>query len=154
HYSDGSLFPESSSRIVYSTDNGQTWEIISGEALEYLNSSSSTIQFLEESAAVYFGTFDSGVAKYTIDLSTLGMENNLSSSLAIALYPNPSSNFVNIHIKDLTLKSVAFYSITGQLVLKVTENMDQIDVSKLSSGVHLVKIETDKDTFFKRFLKI
>src|SRR5690606_6819963 len=28
HYSDGSLFPESSSRIVYSTDNGQTWEII------------------------------------------------------------------------------------------------------------------------------
>lgn len=154
HYSDGSLFPKSSSRIVYSTDSGLTWEMISGEALEYLNSSSSTIQFFEESAAVYFGTFDAGLAKFTIDLSTLGMENNLSGTQAISLYPIPSSGFVNVHIKDLTLKSVAFYSITGQLALKVTENMQHIDVSELSSGVHLVKIDTDKGTFFKRFIKL
>lgn len=90
------LFPESPSRIVYSTDNGLNWNIISGEALEYLNSSSSTIQFLEDSAEVYFGTFDTGLAKYTVDLSTLGTQNNHLLSQEIALFPNPAKNIIII----------------------------------------------------------
>lgn len=153
HYSDGWLFPESPSRIVYSTDNGVNWEIISGEALEYLNSSSSTIQFFEESADVYFGTFDTGLAKYTIDLSTLGTENNQFDSQEIVLFPNPASDRITVQSKNSIVKSVTIYSLSGQLVLKAIDNLQDVDVSKLSSGVHLVKVETDKGTFFKRLIK-
>ena len=153
HYSDGSLFPESSSRIVYSTDNGLNWEIISGEALEYLNSSSSTIQFFEESADVYFGTFDAGLAKYTVDLSTLGMENNQLDSQEIALFPNPTTDKIKVIGKNSILKSVTIYSLSGQMVLKAVDTTQYLDVSKLSSGVHLVKVETESGIFFKRLIK-
>ena len=154
HYSDGFLFPESPSRIVYSIDNGLNWDIISGEALEYLNSSSSTIQFFEESADIYFGTFDTGLAKYTIDLSILGTQNNQLDSQEIVLFPNPTNNKLTIQSKNAILRSVSIYSLTGQLVLKATGNMKDVDVSKLNGGVHLVKVETEKGIFFKRLIKL
>lgn len=154
HYSDGYLYPQSSSRIIYSTDAGQNWDIINGEALEYLNSNSSTIQFFEESADVYFGTFDTGLAKYTVDLSTLGTEQNILDLQEISLFPNPTTDKITVQSKSSILRSVTIYSLSGQLILKTIDNMQHVDVSQISSGVHLVKVETDNGTFFKRLIKL
>jgi hypothetical protein len=43
--------------------------------------------------------------------------------------------------------------LSGQLVLKAIDNLQDVDVSKLSNGVHLVKVETDNGAFFKRLIK-
>ena len=37
--------------------------------------------------------------------------------------------------------------------IKATDNLKQIDVSQITDGVHLIKIETDKGFYFSRFIK-
>ncbi len=153
HYSDGFLYPQANTRIVYSTDNGENWELISAEALEYLNSSSSTIQFFESSADVYFGTYDTGLVKYSIDLTVLSTQDNSLNTQDLVLYPNPAKNTIAIESASLNIESVSVYTQTGKLVLQATNNLQSLDISMLSSGVHMLKIETNKGTYFKRLLK-
>lgn len=152
HFSDGYLFPQSTTRIIYSIDSGDSWETISGEALEYLNSSSSSVQFFEDSADVYFGTFDTGLVKYTIDLSTVGI-GGLTQTNSISIFPNPTSEFINILSTDSTIKHVTIFSVIGKKVMEAPGNKKQVDISTLSEGLYVVKIETDKGTSFKRVLK-
>ncbi|NGX83452.1 T9SS type A sorting domain-containing protein [Aequorivita sp. KMM 9714] len=153
YYSDGFLYPESSSRIIYSTDNGLNWEIISSEALEYLNANSSTIQFFEESANIYFGTFDLGLVEYTIDLSVLGNQNNQIKSQDIIIFPNPTTHTFTVESVEQKIKDIAVYTSTGKQVLKSTNSIDKIDVSNLTHGLYLVKITTNNGAYFKRLLK-
>lgn len=152
HYSDGYLFPESTTRIVYSNDGGETWEIIPGDALEYLISGSSTVHFIDDQAEVYFGTFDMGLVKYTVDLSELGLENSVNPS-SLSLFPNPASQFINILNTNGSIKEIAIYSISGQKILQPSKNNSTLDVSGLTSGAYLIKIATDEGVTFKRFIK-
>ena len=152
HYSDGFLFPQSETRIIYSTDGGETWEIIPGEALEYLNAGSSAIQFHEDNADVYFGTFDTGLVKYNIELITLGTT-DMAQSQEVSLFPNPATDFINVSSESSAVKNVTIYTVTGQEMLQVSGNTQQIDISKLRAGMHLIKIETEEGTTFKRLLK-
>lgn len=153
HHSDGYLFPQSPTRIVYSTDMGENWEIILGETLEYLLSGSSTVIFSEDSADVYFGTLDTGLVRYNIDLFTVGISDNISNTHEIKMYPNPSTSVIKITAQNVKIKRVLIYAIDGQVLLQAQDGWENIDVSSLSSGVHLVKIETNKDIYFKRLIK-
>lgn len=71
---------------------------------------------------------------------------------AVSLYPNPSASTVNVSVPNsVWLKSVSVFNALGQEVLK-TESAS-MDVSNLSTGVHLVKVETDAGTKTLRFVK-
>ncbi|MDN3725491.1 T9SS type A sorting domain-containing protein [Aequorivita sp. SDUM287046] len=153
HYSDGYLYPQSTVRIISSTDGGQNWEIVPGAALEYLNASSSTVRFFEDNAEVYFGTFDAGLARFNIDLSTLGTH-DYSNGQNISIFPNPASNYFSVHTENYGLTGVTIFSISGQLMLQAKDTLDHIDISNLESGIYLVKIETGSKTYFKRLLKL
>ncbi|SDH05255.1 T9SS type A sorting domain-containing protein [Winogradskyella thalassocola] len=73
---------------------------------------------------------------------------NLNS---ISLHPNPTATILNIEMTQ-NIKQVSVYSMLGKEVLK-TRNK-QIDVSRLSNGVFLIKIEDENgNVSTKRFIK-
>lgn len=77
-------------------------------------------------------TLSSGL--YSFNTSTLSvLETN---DIAILFYPNPAKNAITLNGENLFTK---FYSITGQLV-KVSSDK-HIDISDLSTGIYMVKIE-------------
>ncbi len=59
-----------------------------------------------------------------------------------ALYPNPTSNLVNIVMKSGTIETVSVIDILGKTVLSkvVNTNVTQMDLSELSAGIYLVKV--------------
>ena len=61
-----------------------------------------------------------------------------SNNLKFSLYPNPATNIVNIELAT-ELKSIEIYSLQGQKVL--SSNKNQVDVSTLSKGMYLVRVE-------------
>lgn len=73
-----------------------------------------------------------------IDPSTLNIDNN--ELLDISVYPNPTSNYVNINTLDGA--NIKVYNIVGKVVKSVTtlSNDYSMDVSDLSTGVYLVKL--------------
>jgi Secretion system C-terminal sorting domain/Concanavalin A-like lectin/glucanases superfamily len=70
--------------------------------------------------------------------STLSSQNFNVNNLKATIYPNPAIDNFTIEIEN-EVKSVEIYSLQGQKV--VTSNSKNIDVSNLSKGMYMVRIE-------------
>ena len=89
-----------------------------------------------------FGTIVSGV------LST----NNYALENAFSVYPNPVQNTLFVKQKAAQeLKNISIYNVVGKQVLYNTINT--VNVSSLSSGLYLVKINTTAGSITKKIIK-
>ena len=92
-----------------------------------------------------------------IALSTVGL-NEPPLTPAFNIYPNPTSNILRIvsYPQNASISKISIYDYMGREVLQ-NENIDcypyNIDVSKLQSGVYIVKIVDADNLHVMRFLK-
>lgn len=71
----------------------------------------------------------------------------------LSVYPNPADDHITIKGTDQTIDSVEIFSILGKRVLKTTSLMnDAVDVSELTSGVYLLKINSGVNSVTKRII--
>lgn len=123
-------------RLFYSNDGGTAWAQVSPENLAYLESTTTAVVFNEELAEVYIGTDDIGLAKYTVDINTVGTVNKPVFNV-VSLYPNPVSHDLSLSGVNNTVP-VEIYDIAGRVIMTV-ENPNVINVSQLESGVYILK---------------
>ncbi|WP_456376631.1 T9SS type A sorting domain-containing protein, partial [Lutibacter sp.] len=86
-----------------------------------------------------------------LSTSTLSIEDeNLRN--AITIYPNPVSEFIDIKFSknNQTIKSIKLYSLLGKLLLTTTQN--RINVSSFTTGIYLLKINTEKGQITKKVI--
>ena len=84
--------------------------------------------------------------------NTLGLE--YISNNSIKVYPNPVKDVLTIEA-NTALKRIMVNSIDGSKVLTVKNiKNNSIDLSTLTSGMYLLKIETNKGSEFKKLIKI
>lgn len=70
----------------------------------------------------------------------------------ISIYPNPSSNYLNIESKT-SIDHLEIFNSMGQLVLKVNHNKNQIvNIGNLNNGVYFLKIYSGNKTGTKKFV--
>jgi hypothetical protein len=78
-----------------------------------------------------------------IDDVSLTFASTLSISeeelMSFSIYPNPATDLISISGVE-NIKSIKVYSILGSLEKEVF-NTNQIDISELSSGIHLIKVD-------------
>lgn len=80
----------------------------------------------------------------TTEISNLFSNNSLSSSafsqnnLQVSIYPNPVNDILNIE-SETEIKSVSIYNLQGQKIK--TSFSKQVNVSDLSSGIYMVRVE-------------
>jgi hypothetical protein len=71
---------------------------------------------------------------------------------AVKLYPNPTSNILNIEVPSfVSFESATVYNSVGQKV--IVTSIQNIDVSMLSNGVYFINIETSAATVHRKFIK-
>ena len=70
--------------------------------------------------------------------NSLSASNFQSNNLKFNLSPNPATDILNISMES-ELKSVEIYSLLGQKVF--TSDKNQVDVSSLSKGMYMVRVE-------------
>ncbi|MCV9928012.1 T9SS type A sorting domain-containing protein [Flavobacterium sp. LS1R49] len=73
--------------------------------------------------------------------TTLRVDDNILVAKLI-LYPNPVTNYLRIANSDQNIEKVTIYSMTGALVKTTEKGVEIIDMSKLSPGNYLVKVQT------------
>ena len=71
--------------------------------------------------------------------------------VSISIFPNPTSAFISIKGVE-HIKSIKVYSIVGALEKEVF-NTNQLDISELSSGIHLIQINTGT-VYTKKVVKL
>ena len=76
------------------------------------------------------------------------------SNIEIELYPNPTSNIVNIQ-SNSKIKSVQVYNMNGQMLMNQTiQNQNaEINVAGYNSGTYIVKVETDSGIHTHKIIK-
>lgn len=78
--------------------------------------------------------------------------NDVSSSVDVAIYPNPTSDFFRIK-SDLASHSIQIYNVAGLQVRELLEPKQRYDISNLSTGVYFVKVISDAGVVTKRLIK-
>ncbi|WP_131811132.1 VPS10 domain-containing protein [Aequorivita soesokkakensis] len=140
-------------KIIYSTDEGQTWEFIDNNELLSIGSTASAVQFNEESAEVYIGSVDLGLVKYFIDLQTLSFEENILAKQDALIYPNPTTDLINVSVAGEKPRSVAMFATTGKKLIEVF-NTSEINLSHFSPGIYILHITAESGkTTIKKVIK-
>ena len=74
----------------------------------------------------------------------------------ILVYPNPSSGYLEIDIKDLELTNAVLkvYNVLGDVVLKsfILNPISQINLSNQPKGIYFLKLQTEKGTATKKLI--
>ena len=94
----------------------------------------------------------SDLAIFTINLTDVEEE---EETLSLAdgsemIYPNPTDGIINIKMAEF--KEATIYNLSGKRIMRSTDN--RIDVSALSEGVYIIKLENRSgDRFSSRLIK-
>jgi hypothetical protein len=99
-----------------------------------------------EDQATYYGVPSIGECTgpvFAVTISNTGAVNGFASG-SFKYYPNPVNSVLNLSYTG-TITSVGVYNLLGQQVLAKTVNQNdaQIDLSSLSQGTYLVKVNSD-----------
>lgn len=82
---------------------------------------------------------------------------NISDNIELvkSIYPNPTTDVINLEFKSKEQTVVEIFALNGKLVksLIVNENQISIDVSNLVNGMYLIKTSTKNNTQVSRFVK-
>lgn len=80
---------------------------------------------------------------------------NEISAFECSIFPNPSSNKLNIEIDIGLIQEISIFNLTGKQICTISCNTSkqEIDISTLSPGLYFLDVISDQRTFRKRFVK-
>ena len=83
--------------------------------------------------------------------TVLGISEQIVNNNSIIFYPNPAKDFINLILKDESL--ITIYNSVGQIVFtkKMNSNDFIIDISNLTNGVYIIKLNENSKT--AKFIK-
>jgi hypothetical protein len=91
-----------------------------------------------------------------VTFGAIGIEEGELAQM-VPLYPNPTHAFIEIRLDEaqLQVKECRVYDIYGKLmsIVPVHTDITKIDVTDLAAGVYFVRMNSDKGTITKKFVK-
>lgn len=93
----------------------------------------------------------SAIRNMKLSDSSNGIENAVSGHQStVSLYPNPAQNYCVVRGTNGEQMKVTIYSMTGATMIDTTvENEGRIDISSLTTGVYMVKINNHTSKLVK-----
>lgn len=92
---------------------------------------------------------------YNYDSSiTLGIETQTIADERISVYPNPTSDYLNIqNDSNTTIDTITVTDLTGRKVLDQNQNTMQINVQNLAKGMYVLEVSVGEHKEIRKFLK-
>lgn len=89
-----------------------------------------------------------------VNCSALGIE-EMSDSFGVLVYPNPTSDVLNISSQKAKIDSVSIVDAAGRTVLsnKLSNNSGSIKIGHLPKGVYILTLKLDGQTVTKKIIK-
>lgn len=92
-----------------------------------------------------------GIDTFSVDRSNLGVNDVQATKSLLSIYPNPTTDFLNIKTEK-SIGNVSVFDISGKNV-NVKSDGDKIDVRSLPPGTYLINIETKDGVSTEKFIK-
>tara|TARA_B110000046_G_C13006276_1_gene404550 strand:- start:724 stop:2262 length:1539 start_codon:yes stop_codon:yes gene_type:complete len=79
--------------------------------------------------------------------------NNVEKDI-ILIYPNPVTSILNIKtVNEVTLYKIVITDLLGNLVLEQKLNNLKVNIKELSSGVYILQLKSEKESYKIKFIK-
>jgi hypothetical protein len=105
---------------------------------------------LREDVETYLGAYEGTVF---LTISNINPDGN------ITVYPNPASSFISLELPGFSIDentSMKIFNMNGQLVfdtlIKSENDLLNIGINNLSSGLYILKVNTESKLFTERFV--
>ena len=69
------------------------------------------------------------------------------------IYPNPASSNLSVIRKNAQTELMGIYNLVGSEVMKLNKSAEQVDISKLQSGMYFIKTQTNHEVETISFIK-
>ena len=116
-----------------------------------------SVDYIEEIETARFGTYGRGVWQFEIESFTSN-KNLASISEQVTIYPNPSSESINIQTEFFgNISQYEVLTLAGNFIFgaEITTHQDiSIPVSQLAQGAYLLRLRHKEGYIFKKFVKI
>ncbi len=150
--SGNNLFTGTQGGVFLTNNNATSWtDITSGFTNDYI------IALAVDGTYLYAGTLSPVTWTGKIWKRPLSdfvgiNENTLSNNISI--YPNPTSSTLTIETNSNTKQNLEIVNLIGQSLYTYNiYSKATVDVSAFPKGVYLIKLNTDKGIFVKKFVK-
>lgn len=112
--------------------------------------------FLEPHTWTHAG-FGFGLVDYCQDINfNCNILTSINSYIApkVKIFPNPTSDFINVEFKQFFKGKITLSSVTGQIILtSIFSGIDyQIDIRELTSGIYLLNLESEKGQLIQKIM--
>ncbi|MBT8255887.1 MAG: T9SS type A sorting domain-containing protein [Bacteroidia bacterium] len=77
----------------------------------------------------------------------------VSDLASLVIYPNPTAEELFIASENIVFESVEIYSVGGERILLISENVKSINVSSLSKGMYFLELNTTHGRTIQKFIK-
>lgn len=96
-------------------------------------------------------SFDNLLMTYSTLAQALSTQDVQAAQLALGIYPNPTSDFINIISED-KIKAITVFDMTGKIMdVKFVDK--KADVRNLQTGAYIISVETTKGKTTEKFIK-
>jgi len=143
------------SQITFSTESTDLPSVTQVILEDRLLGTSNEINNTDKTYTITLAADSNGIGRFyvhTIFTSTLDV-NDYNPVNSIKLYPNPSSNRINLNGDLSKLQNINIYSIIGNRVLSINKNFKSINIESLNSGIYIVNLMTKDGTKSLKFIK-
>ncbi|PZU87815.1 MAG: hypothetical protein DI529_06510 [Chryseobacterium sp.] len=97
------------------------------------------------------GNYNNGqIEDYTLNVKE-ALATSETSLNKVQFYPNPVKDILNIS-STKKINSISVYNVAGQIV-KIAQNTNAVDMSKLSAGVYVIKTDIEGKTETSKVIK-
>lgn len=113
------------------------------------------VEYIAEKSKVRFATFGRGI--WDLDVDYLSSSSSGFMDQDISLYPNPTSDFINLKFDNLQAKSLTVVNSEGAIMQKFQSTFNsqsKIDVSHFPNGIYYLIFEEENSKNIKKFIKI
>ena len=84
--------------------------------------------------------------------SSYSLSNNRLNIEELTFFPNPVKNILTVNTSNnVKINNIHLYDVSGKHILSSTKK--QIDMSELSNGIYIIKIDSSKGSINKRIIK-
>lgn len=84
--------------------------------------------------------------------STLGITDYSLTKSSLIIHPNPVKQSLRFKV-DANVQEISIFNVIGKEVLKIKTSNKELPVNQLNPGIYIAKINTDKGTMVKKFIK-
>ena len=96
---------------------------------------------------------DNGFLSTHCDNKLTSIHTNEMQGNEVEIFPNPASQQLNIKSKRFDFNEIFIVDVSGRVMKTTTNETNNINVTKLPSGIYFINLVSDTNTIVKKFVK-